>query len=218
MRLYKVKEGESITDIALNACGSIVATNDILTFNSLTDWSYSFNSGQEIEVPEIIEPAFYKDLQNYPASNKSDEPTISTQLLSIVSTLESILVLNTFSNTEKITTKQQYTVKEGETINDVVLNSTGSISNLDSFLIENDFNDWNPIILAGEKLKIGFVETQTNVLNSLKYYPACNSNEINNLSTQIHDLINNFANVWILHTGYWIDSGLWVDSANWKDN
>lgn len=86
-----------------------------------------------------------------------------------------------------------YIVKEGETITDVLLNATGTINNWFLILEANSFLEWTPKLIAGQSVIIpDTVEVQTNVLRALQLYPACNNTGINNLSTQIQELISNF--------------------------
>lgn len=84
-----------------------------------------------------------------------------------------------------------YIVKEGETITDVVLNTTGSIDNWNAILEANSFTDWVPSLIAGQSIIIpDTVVIQTNVLREMQIYPACNNSGINNLQTQIDELIS----------------------------
>jgi hypothetical protein len=110
-----------------------------------------------------------------------------------------------------------YTVKEGEGINDVVLNSTGSIVNLDLILTANSFTDWSPKLTAGQILQIPLtVKFDYNTLNQLKVYPAAN-NLTDNIISKIVTLWNTIANYWILTTGFWNDSATWIDTDFWID-
>jgi phage tail protein X len=82
-----------------------------------------------------------------------------------------------------------YTVKDGETITDVCLNATGSILYWPDILEANNFTDWTPVLISGQKIIIPDVQLQTNVLQEISLYPACNRPEIINLDAQIADAI-----------------------------
>lgn len=84
-----------------------------------------------------------------------------------------------------------YTVKDGETISDVVLNATGSINNLDSILTANNFTEWVPTLTTGQTIIIPTtVVIQPNVLRDLAIYPANNRMENSTLNVQINDFIS----------------------------
>lgn len=68
-----------------------------------------------------------------------------------------------------------YTINQGETIGDAVLNSTGIIGNWDSILTANYFDNWCPNLYAGLTLQIpDTVETNTQNLSELGSYAANN--------------------------------------------
>lgn len=88
-----------------------------------------------------------------------------------------------------------YTVKNGESITDVVLNSTGTLDNWEEILDINGFDTWTPFLLVGQIITIpNDAAIQTNTLNQLKVYPACNNSEVSDLDLQIAQLIAKFAN------------------------
>lgn len=88
-----------------------------------------------------------------------------------------------------------YIVKEGETITDVVINSTGSIDNYDIILEANSFNDWTPSLYAGQSIVIpDTVTIQSNILSIMANYPVCN-NINTDVTSQIDTIIGIFANV-----------------------
>jgi len=73
-----------------------------------------------------------------------------------------------------------YTVKVGEDISDVILNSTGSLLNWDAILQANNFTDWTPILSVGQQIFIPdgvntTLQLQSNVQRILAKYPACNN-------------------------------------------
>lgn len=68
-----------------------------------------------------------------------------------------------------------YTVRYGETISDVILNSTGNIANWDAILTANDFSDWTPQLSAGDVLLIpDGLPVDNDTLAQLAIYPANN--------------------------------------------
>jgi hypothetical protein len=85
--------------------------------------------------------------------------------------------------------KAVYIAKQGETISDIVLNSTGSILNWETLLNLNDLDDWTPTITPGQSYIIEAIEPQQNVLNALIVYPACNYPGFGTLLTLISDAI-----------------------------
>jgi hypothetical protein len=83
-----------------------------------------------------------------------------------------------------------YTVKQGESIADVAMNSTGSILNWDLICIENELTSWTQALTAGQVLVIpSTVVTQQNVLSDLSVFPICN-NTVADIDTQITTLEN----------------------------
>ena len=68
---YAVRTGESISDVCLNATGSLDNWESILNANGFTDWTPELFPGQQIIIPDTVE------IQNnilvvttkYPANN-----------------------------------------------------------------------------------------------------------------------------------------------------
>jgi LysM repeat protein len=83
-----------------------------------------------------------------------------------------------------------YTVKQGESISDVCLNSLGNISLWSQLLDENFFDSWTPTLYNGQILQIP-VSTDTNVQNiaDLAQYPA-NNFSVPDIYSQITALFN----------------------------
>lgn len=79
-----------------------------------------------------------------------------------------------------------YIVKYGESVIDVVFNSTGDISAWSDFLNLNNFDNWTPELFSGE-----LVSTPTVVLpdvqTALQQYPSCNIS-VNDVYSQIDSL------------------------------
>lgn len=111
----------------------------------------------------------------------------------------------------------EYVVKSRETIGDVVLNSTGSFSNLDAILSANGFTDWTPDLYPGQVIVIpDAVNTDPNAKRQLSFYPACNGS-VNDVRSKIAAIWATLTNNWILATGTWNDAALWIDTKNWID-
>ena len=69
-----------------------------------------------------------------------------------------------------------YIVKEGDTILDVSVNSTGSPLNIAAILNANAIDTWTPDLATGTKLIIpDNVQLQTNNLRELRQYPVNDS-------------------------------------------
>lgn len=110
-----------------------------------------------------------------------------------------------------------YVVKPGESITDVVLNSTGSLSNWDSILEANGFGDWAPELLAGQSVIIpDTVTIDANTKRQLVSYPACNAS-VNDVLNKISAVFSTLSNNWILATGFWRDDAIWIDTKTWID-
>lgn len=111
-----------------------------------------------------------------------------------------------------------YIVKVGESIRDVVANSTGNMANWDIILQANDFTDWTPDLLAGQQIIIpDNAVLDTNTIRKLQSYPLSNSTIAGYLALLlvVWDILTNR---WILRNGVWDDDGIWIDTAFWKDN
>jgi hypothetical protein len=111
-----------------------------------------------------------------------------------------------------------YVVKQGESILDVVLNATGSYANWDTFLTENELEDWTPDLIPGRSLKVPqvLVVNDLNTKRQLEIYPACNAADTDVIQ-KIEDIYDVLNNNWILSTGFWDDQKVWIDSKTWID-
>lgn len=110
-----------------------------------------------------------------------------------------------------------YIVKQGESITDVVLNSTGSKLNLDAVLTANGFTDWTPILITGQSVKIpSGLAVDANTKRQLEKYPAVNS-VTTDVYAKIDGVFGLMADNWILTTGYWNDDYVWKDNRLWRD-
>ena len=84
-----------------------------------------------------------------------------------------------------------YTVRSGETLSDVILNSTGSILNWEDILNANGFTDWSPELYVGQQIIIpDDIVGQSNVKNVLDTYPANNNYAAADFMIQVLALIN----------------------------
>jgi hypothetical protein len=107
-----------------------------------------------------------------------------------------------------------YTVKEGMSINDVVLNATGSLINLDAVLTANNFTNWTLNLFAGQQIIIpNGVTIDYNVTKQLAEYEAVN-NLTSGILNEINDVFNTIP-LWILQTGEWNINGLWTLNGLW---
>jgi hypothetical protein len=215
---YLVKQGELISDVAINACGSVAALEDILNLNEFSEWTPELLPGQILEVPAVIDSDIQKYMALYPANNAVDIPDLSTKLSTFTGILDSAVIYD-FTPGE-ITQEfiNYYTVRENESITDVCLNSTGAIDNWEAILTANEFDEWVPTLSAGQKVIIPVdAEIQNNILMLTSKYPANNGLEIPNIETLISDFITTLGMPWILDTGYWDDSAYWLDQKRWID-
>jgi len=102
----------------------------------------------------------------------------------------------------------EYIVKNGETITDVILNSTGNLDNWEAILEANDFDTWTPSLMAGDVIIIpDTVIIQPNNLSALSSYPANNGSPVPDLDAKVSDLIGSIRNWFLpsrdeLHTMY----------------
>jgi hypothetical protein len=218
MKKYTVKYGETIADVVLNSTGSLEKWTEVLDLNNFTTWTPVLFAGQILNVPEPFEVHIYNELSFYPACNNTEITDLELKISTLKIALDSIAAINHYefpvieNNGILI-----YIVKEGETITDVVLNSTGSIDNWQTILDLNGFTEWTPTLKAGDPVIIGYVNFQRNVWEDLQINPACNRPEIINLQEKINQVIGLLTSNWILANGIWNDSGIWIDSAKWID-
>jgi hypothetical protein len=188
MSEYSVKYGDSILDVALNGCGSYLAWSDILDLNDFTDWNPTLSVGSALLIPDVIDEYTKKELSKYPASNNIDIIDLSTKLATFKALLVSSTT-NVYTQPENVVNQVKYTVKQGETIGDIVLNATGSILNWSKMLDVNDFTEWVPTLTKAQKLNIDYDSFQENVKFVLNNFPACNNTDILDLDAQISAFI-----------------------------
>jgi len=70
---YKVRYGETIGDVVLNATGNMANWSDILDANGYNDWTPQLAAGQIMIIPAsvVTDPNTMRALQKYPANNES---------------------------------------------------------------------------------------------------------------------------------------------------
>ena len=225
MATYPVSAGQTISDTILNSTGNIGAWDAFLTANNFDDWTPSLFSGQLLQIPDDVEinSAIVAALATYPANNFT-VPDIASQiaaLFDLLATSTPIPSVNTLIPATE-NTNNYYHVKHGETIADVILNSTGSIFNWGTYLAVNNFDDWTPGLFSGQQLIIpANAMMNLNNYRALTKYPA-NNFTVTDLDQQIFaifELLNNPVQDWILGIvpGFWSDTGNWRDGAVWID-
>jgi hypothetical protein len=207
---YTVKDNETIVDVCINATGTIVSWEEII--KNYDSWTPSLTNGRGVTTPPIYNDVIQKDSSQRPNSNFGIYD-FQDKVDSISSILDSV-VASVFAEPVIDSSVEYYYLKTGETITDVILNLTGDISNWDPLLQSNLSNTWTP---QESRLVISSKAIQKNVVSELSKRPLCNNSGINDLDAKIQDIINNFANSWILKTGYWDDNGYWFDSELWID-
>lgn len=76
---YIVKPEESITDVVLNATGSLINWDAVLTANEFTDWTPRLKAGQSVIIPDTvnIDSNTKRQLSSYPASNSFSDLVVS---------------------------------------------------------------------------------------------------------------------------------------------
>jgi hypothetical protein len=69
--IYIVQEGMSIFDVTLNATGSLINLDAILTANNFMDWTPTLVSGQSITIPDGVTSDLnvVRQLATYPSVN-----------------------------------------------------------------------------------------------------------------------------------------------------
>jgi hypothetical protein len=111
----------------------------------------------------------------------------------------------------------EYQVKQGDSIVDIALNSSGGAANWADLLEKNNHTTWTPILNIETPVNIDVKALQPIFKRELTTYPASNSS-VNDILMKISQEISKFGgDNWILATGSWNDSGIWIDTAIWTD-
>lgn len=73
MNSYLVKAGESISDVVINATGSLVNLDKVLNANNFTTWTPVLTAGQPVLIPDTVEidQNALRDALAYPKCNTS---------------------------------------------------------------------------------------------------------------------------------------------------
>ena len=193
--MYKIRAGETIRDVCMNACGSITAWEDILNLNEFTEWVPELVTNQEIDVPYIVDVPNQSLIQKYPSNNDCGI-NIDILLTNFVNILETAPQNDFVISNITQPFINYYTIRAGETIKDVCLNATGTIDNWEDILNANNFTEWVPDLFTDQKIIISSdVEIQTNVLIITNKYPSNNDVGINNFEMLVNDFISNFGNI-----------------------
>ena len=193
---YIVKSGERFEDVVLNSTGSLDNYELILNANNFDTWTPDLFIGQSITIPDstVNQTNNLRVLSVYPACNQIQG--LDDQIEALIDIFEASIIIPISRVEQIIDTNKYYTAKQGETISDIVLNTTGSILNWGLFLDANGFDCWTPEITEGQKIFIpsnAFI--QSDALGQLEKYPSCNNSEVTNLDFQINALIRIFAGI-----------------------
>ena len=189
---YTVKNGETITDVCFNAAGSILAWEAILSANNFTDWTPDLQVGQVLQIPQVVDSFALSVLQQSPVNNALEVggfDDLVNEFITLFPSAVSIFALPE-AQSQQI---NLYTVKQGETITDVVFNATGNLLNWSLILDANGFTDWTPELYAGQQIIIpSTVDLQLNVMYELAKFPINNDSGLPDLDVLITNFISNF--------------------------
>lgn len=221
MATYTVLQNQSISDCILNSCGDITAWSDFLNSNFLADWVPNLFSGQILQVPDNTNTNVgnISALTDYPANNFSFSD-IYNQIDDLFASLVGLTPIPSANVLPVLNDQTFYTVRQGEGIGDVTMNSSGDFQNLDLVTQYAFFDTWTPDLFSGQQIPIpSTINLDSNNYRALNTYPA------NNFSTpdiyeQIAELFAFLGggDLWILRTGEWIDfPSFWIDHDVWID-
>jgi DNA polymerase III alpha subunit (gram-positive type) len=185
-----IYKNQIITDLCCNLNGDISGWESNLILNNCTDWNPDLSTIENIQVIGIQNFSIYEQLKGRNINN-SGEPLSDENILTEY--------LNTVEPTHQQIPKPNtpifigYIVKNGEEIRDILINATGSEINWEQVLNDNDFNDWNPVVIKQQQISISELnELQTNILGIVSKIPVNNSPSISDYDEQIQDLIDSF--------------------------
>lgn len=185
-----IYKNQIITDLCCNLNGDISGWESNLILNNCTDWNPDLSTIENIQVIGIQNFSIYEQLKGRNINN-SGEPLSDENILTEY--------LNTVEPTNQQIPKPNtpifigYIVKNGEEIRDILINATGSEINWEQVLNDNDFNDWNPVVIKQQQISISELnELQTNILGIVSKIPVNNSPSISDYDEQIQDLIDSF--------------------------
>lgn len=217
---YISKQGETITDVVINATGDLANWDSILSANGFKDWTPNFSEGTVFEIPATS--PINNDVVFALSDNKiNNEPPFNflsmvAGLVYLIENGDPLVPVNYLPAEIKSDEIFAY-VESGQSIYDIVLNETGSLDNLDLVLEANGMSTWTPSLFIGQKISIpNSAVFYPNITRELKKYPVTNTidGNVDQQITFIFDLLNDN---WILSTGFWNDLALWKDTKNWID-
>ena len=83
---YIVRNGETFSDVCLNATGDINQWEVILKANNFTDWVPDLYPGQSIYIPDsaITKASLKTILTKYPANNNADIGDLDIQIMTFI--------------------------------------------------------------------------------------------------------------------------------------
>lgn len=185
-----IYKNQIITDLCCNLNGDISGWESNLILNNCTDWNPDLSNIENLQVIGIQNFSNYNQLKGRNINNSgeqiSQENTLIEYLNTITPTYQPIPEPNTpiFIG---------YIVKNGEEIRDILINATGSEINWEKVLNDNDFEEWNPIVIKQQQILISELnELQTNILGIVSNRPINNSPSISDYDEQIKELIDSF--------------------------
>jgi len=214
---YLVNNGETISDVVINATGSLTNWSSFLDLNGFDDWTPTLVAGETLEAPVVSDTLTQSILNNNRIVNTSvaNVNTLIDNFIVLLNEANYSLVFASPSATPNTT--NTYIVEQGETIGDVCFNATGTLDNWSVICDANNFQDWNVTLYGGQAIVIpDDVDLQLNVMKALNNNHLVNSS-VPNLNYLISQFLINFESYWILTTGFWDDLGIWQDSNIWID-
>ena len=92
MSKYIVRNGESLSDVCLNATGSLNNWSAILSANGFLTWTPTLLAGQSIIIPDsgIMQPGVKNILGLYPSNNRSIAADLSSQINDLINSISPI--------------------------------------------------------------------------------------------------------------------------------
>lgn len=233
MSTYSLKFGEGIGDAVINGTGDLANWESCLSANFFNSWTPSLYAGQVIQTAGTFNQTNITQFAEYPANNAS-VPDIDVQINEVFTLMNAqnnslpynipfilgggqVPVIEVDATLPEVDTNTYFEVSPLSTIGDVVLNSTGDITNWSDILNQNGFNTWTPLLYAGQKVAIpASVNMNLNNYRGLNTYPA-NNNSVPDIYEQINIIFDTMnLDVWILAEGIWNGKGIWTADGLWN--
>jgi hypothetical protein len=93
--IYIVKQGETITDVVLNATGSLDNWETILNINNFTEWTPTLYVGQEIIIDYLsLQKNNLIQFNQYPICNDSGIQDLDTQISILISNFDNNMLFD----------------------------------------------------------------------------------------------------------------------------